>query len=202
MNANGHCLEHEMPWLTFPAISLIENFLEPSMRVFEYGSGGSTLFFARRVREVVSIEHEGEWYDKLKRRLENEGIENCTVHHILPSPNQDADGRDPSDPDGYVSSNDQYSGKSFREYVTKIEDYPDHSFDVVVVDGRARSSCFKHAISKVRAGGLLVFDNTGRDRYHRSMTLAPDHFKFRRCPGPTPFLTHFTETSLWKAESQ
>jgi hypothetical protein len=45
MTAEGHCLEHEIPWLTFPAISRIEEFLEPSIRVFEYGSGGSTLFF-------------------------------------------------------------------------------------------------------------------------------------------------------------
>jgi tRNA A58 N-methylase Trm61 len=202
MKANGHCVEHEIPWLTFPAISQIDSFLKPSMRVFEYGSGGSTLFFARRVREVVSIEHDDEWYTKLQKRLENQGIENCSVHHIPPSPIRDSSVRDPADPDDYVSSNDQYSGKCFREYVTKIEDYPDHSFDVVVVDGRARSSCFKHAISKVRTGGLLVFDNTDRGHYHRSMTLAPDHFKFTRCPGPTPFLTNFTETSLWKAGSQ
>jgi hypothetical protein len=198
MNAEGHCLEHEVPWLTFPAISHIQEFLDSSMRVFEYGSGGSTLFFARRVREVVSMEHDEEWYEKLQQRLEDQRIENCTVHHVPPSVTKDADGRDPANPDDYVSSSDQYRGKFFREYVTKIEDYPDRSFDVVVVDGRARPSCFEHGVSKVRDDGLLVFDNTNCDHYGPAMALAPEHFAFRRCPGPAPFLGHFTETSLWK----
>jgi hypothetical protein len=197
LNAEGHCLDHEIPWLTLPSIEMLQQFLKPDMRVFEYGSGGSTVFFARRVQEVVSMEHDEEWYEKLQRRLEDQGIENCTVHYVPPSVTKDADGRDPSDPDDYVSSSDQYSGKSFREYATKIEDYPDHSFDVVVVDGRARPSCFKHAVSKVRGDGLLVFDNTNRDRYGPAMALAPEDFEFRRCPGPAPFLPHFTETSLW-----
>ena len=51
----------ERPWITFPAIEFLERTLTRDMRVFEYGAGGSTLFFATRVKEVVSIEHEGAW---------------------------------------------------------------------------------------------------------------------------------------------
>jgi hypothetical protein len=86
---------------------------------------------------------------------------------------------------------------SFYDYATKIESYPDDYFDVVVVDGRARPSCFKHAVRKVKRTGLLAWDNTTRDRYKLAMKLAPDSFEFLDCPGPTPFLSHYTKTSIW-----
>lgn len=199
MNAEGHCLEHELPWLTFPAIERLSSFLTPKMKVFEYGSGGSTLFFARRAKEVISVEHDADWHKRLASNLKEKNIDNCIVHHIPPSSDDRLENADPSDPDSYTSGGDRYKGMSFRDYAAKIEEHPNNYFDIVVVDGRARPSCFKHAVSKVRDDGLLVFDNTSRDRYGPAMALAADHFEFRRCPGPTPFLGHFTETSLWKS---
>lgn len=198
MNAEGHCLEHELPWLTFPAIERLRSFLAPDMRVFEYGSGGSTLFFARRANEVVSMEHNGEWYEKLMSRLEEEKVTNCTIHHVPPSPDDRGESGDPADPDAYVSSSEQHEGMSFYEYATKIEAYPDDYFDVVLVDGRARPSCFKNAIPKVKQNGMLVWDNTSRSRYHRAMKLAPDEFQFVDCPGPVPFLHTFMKTAIWQ----
>ncbi|MCS4114594.1 protein-L-isoaspartate O-methyltransferase [Salinibacter ruber] len=198
MNAEGHCLEHEIPWLTFPVVDYLERFLEPEMRVFEYGSGGSTVFFARRVQEVVSIEHDSEWLGKLRNRLDEEAIENCTVHHIPPSLAGQKNTVDPADPDSYASGNKDYEGMSFRDYVQKIDAYPDCYFDVVIVDGRARPSCFKHAIPKVCEGGVLVFDNTTREWYQPATELAPEEFEFYDYPGPAPFLRHFTKTSIWK----
>jgi len=197
MQADGHCLENELPWMTFPAISQIRDFLEPSMRVFEYGSGGSTVFFANRVKEVISVEHDKEWYQKLQEELKKLDIDNCTVHHRPPSPIENGVSGDPADPDDYVSSGDPYEGLSFHDYATQIDEYPDGYFDVVVVDGRARPSSFKHSVPKVKDTGLLVWDNTNRSRYHSAMKLAPKSFEYLRCPGPTPFLGHFTETSLW-----
>lgn len=197
MEADGHCLENELPWMTFPAISQIRSFLEPSMSVFEYGSGGSTVFFASRVREIVSIEHDKSWYQKLQKELKKLDVDNCTVRHRPPSQIEDELPGDPADPNDYVSSDESYEGMTFRDYATQIDEYPDGHFDLIVVDGRARPSCFKHSVPKIKDTGMLVWDNTNRTHYHPAMDLAPENFKYLRCPGPTPFLEHFTETSLW-----
>jgi hypothetical protein len=197
MEADGHCLENELPWMTFPAISHLRDFVEPSMRVFEYGSGGSTVFFANRVHEVISVEHDREWYEKLQEELKMLDIDNWMVYHRPPTPIANGASGDPADPDDYVSSGDPYEGMSFRDYATQIDEYPDRHFDLIVVDGRARPSCFKHAVHKIKDTGMLVWDNTSRSRYHPAMKLAPEGFDYLRCPGPTPFLGHFTETSLW-----
>jgi hypothetical protein len=35
------------------------------MSIFEYGSGGSTTWWANLVSQVVSVEHDREWFQKL-----------------------------------------------------------------------------------------------------------------------------------------
>ena len=39
------------------------------MNVCEYGSGGSTIYFAKRTTSVVSIEDNPEWYALVTRQL-------------------------------------------------------------------------------------------------------------------------------------
>lgn len=55
-----------IPWLTYPAIALLKQRLKPDLFVLEYGSGSSTLFFAQRVKELYSIEHHPDWYNRIK----------------------------------------------------------------------------------------------------------------------------------------
>lgn len=57
-----------IPWMTYDSIAFIDapGRIKKSMSVFEYGSGSSTLWWAARVRRVVSCEHNPEYYDKIK----------------------------------------------------------------------------------------------------------------------------------------
>src|SRR2546430_9982143 len=64
LRQNGNPLDGDSPWMTFAAIRFLDRLLTKEMRVFEYGSGGSSLFFSRRVREVVSVEHDGAWENR------------------------------------------------------------------------------------------------------------------------------------------
>lgn len=50
-----------IPWYTYPAIEFLEPRLPPGMRVFEYGSGWSTLWWAQRAAEVFAVEHDAQW---------------------------------------------------------------------------------------------------------------------------------------------
>jgi hypothetical protein len=62
IDANGN----ELPWVTYAFIDFIRPRLNSTMRVFEYGSGSSTLFYARLVGNVVSVEHDKNWYEKIR----------------------------------------------------------------------------------------------------------------------------------------
>jgi protein-L-isoaspartate O-methyltransferase len=66
------CVDKEgkpIPWYTYPALEYIKQFDLRDKSVFEFGSGNSTLFWADRVREVVSVEDDPKWYEKTRVRL-------------------------------------------------------------------------------------------------------------------------------------
>jgi predicted O-methyltransferase YrrM len=54
------------PWLTAEAVRLLDRLLRPTDRCFEWGSGRSTLWLARRTGSVRSVEHDREWYEKVQ----------------------------------------------------------------------------------------------------------------------------------------
>lgn len=54
------------PWLHPDAIEYLESLLRPDWDVLEHGSGGSTLWFATRARQVISIEHNPAWREKVR----------------------------------------------------------------------------------------------------------------------------------------
>jgi hypothetical protein len=54
-----------IPWVTYSFIDFIRDRIDKSHRIFEFGSGNSTLFYAKRAGKVVSVEHDKAWFDKV-----------------------------------------------------------------------------------------------------------------------------------------
>src|SRR4051812_34446634 len=46
------------PWMPYRAIDWLDRTVDRSTAVFEYGSGGGTLFLAQRAGELHSVEHD------------------------------------------------------------------------------------------------------------------------------------------------
>jgi hypothetical protein len=192
-------LTDRMPWIALSAITFLEGILNKNMVVFEYGSGGSTLFFASRVKEVVSIEHDQAWYREVIEQINNNNLANCRVRLIEPSPSSPSASQNIADPDDYASDDERYRGMSFKDYASSIDLYPENYFDIVIIDGRARPSCYKHARSKVKIGGYLVLDNAERLYYsfiHDS--LNNESWIKREFYGMVPYNYYFSETCLWR----
>lgn len=56
---------HPIPWATYSYIAFIRTFLTKEMTLFEYGSGNSTLFYAKLTKKVYGVENNLEWYRKV-----------------------------------------------------------------------------------------------------------------------------------------
>lgn len=70
------------PWFGKSIIELIKKNLDKSLRVFEWGSGNSTLFWSCHVKEVVSIEHDRYWYQKMLEIIpENVTMKYCVLEY-------------------------------------------------------------------------------------------------------------------------
>jgi hypothetical protein len=57
-----------IPWYTYPAIEFLGNLTTEPLSLFEYGSGNSTIWSAKRVSHIVSVEHDRAWYDQVKQK--------------------------------------------------------------------------------------------------------------------------------------
>jgi hypothetical protein len=190
-----NALDDGFPWITFAATRSLRKLLSSSARVFEYGSGGSTLFLASRVSRVVSVEHDPIWHAAVLDRLRP----TSNVDLLLVPPNDVVDDAGHhGHPAGHCSTDPRYIGRSFCDYASAIDSFPDAYFDVVLVDGRARPSCFDHAVPKLKVGGSLILDNADRDAYAPAFAAATDagwpcahHF------GPGPYVPYFWDTVIW-----
>ena len=58
-----------LPWYTYPCISFLEGRVRPEMRVFEYGSGQSTRWWAGRVAHVDAVEDDEAWMARVSQDL-------------------------------------------------------------------------------------------------------------------------------------
>lgn len=161
---NADSLHTHVPWLAFGAIDYLQHWLTKEMKVFEYGSGSSTLFFAERTQTVISIEHNEEWYLNGEAHKQKHNIQNIEYRLFLPKPQAEKK-ESCHDPNSYTSCMGEYNNFSFREYVLSVEEFPDESFDLIVIDGRARPSCILHSMKKVKVNGILLLDNADRNYY-------------------------------------
>jgi hypothetical protein len=190
-----YLLDEPSPWMTFDAIEVLDAYLRPGMRVFEYGSGGSTLFWAKKQAAVVSVEHDPEWYGSVRDRL---GPSSPVDYRLMqPEPGRITADSDPGDPLAYASEDPKSRQSNFRKYVTQIDEFADATFDLISIDGRARPSCIMHAAPKVKPGGLLVLDNADRPYYLERTREFLGAFEECVYPGVQPSTRHVSQTNIY-----
>lgn len=189
-----------IPWITYEAISILDRHITRDSRIFEYGGGGSTLYFLDKGASVVTVEHDRSWYDLLKDTIEKDKkIRQWSGILAVPATSESEEELDVSNPDHFISNLPKYRGMDFTEYVTSIDQYGNEEFDIVLIDGRSRPSCVKRAICKVKAGGLLILDNTERAYYTDTVPESlNDFYVILDEFSPTPTLEWFTKTTIWK----
>lgn len=176
----------DLPWWTYPAIDEVDGFLaarDGSARVFEYGSGASSVWLGRRAGEVHSVEHSGDFVDFLQPALTE--VPSVQLRHVE-APQRGAQARVQSQRHGH-------EGLDFTDYVAGI-DAIGGLFDLIVVDGRARSASLRRAVPHLAPDGLVVFDNSNRARYQEAILssgLAATRFR-----GWVPSLPYQSETTI------
>jgi hypothetical protein len=196
---NDDVFKNAIPWITFSSMNYLKGFLKKDMKVFEYGGGGSTLFFAKYVGELVTVEHDKEWFNRIKEEMSGNHSINWRPNLIFAERVESTMQLKKERPGDYFSANEDFSQFIFRLYAAAIDQYPEQYFDVVLVDGRARPSCMFHSLMKVKVGGLLILDNSDRSYYMEALSgMLGNYQLISNYFGPTPYLHWFTQTNIWK----
>jgi hypothetical protein len=142
-------------------ILMIEKYLDPSKVMLEYGSGGSTVHFSTKVKYYYSLEHNKDWYKKVRDRTGP----NVNLFHVTIDGAQ-TPGSTPPVAENWSDLADSNRQQIFKNYIR----YPVNwgiTFDAVLIDGRARPECAKFIYDYLNDGAyVFIHDYWGRKKYH------------------------------------
>lgn len=172
-------LRPDRPWFGGAVIRFLDGYLASELggggSAWEWGSGRSTPWLARRLARLVSVESDPAWHQRVAARLARLGLTNVDLRLVADrDPDRDRGGPPPA-------------------YVNAIDEEPDGSLDLVLVDGDHRHRCVARALAKVRPGGLLVVDNT---------TWAADWGIPAGWPVAHRSFNYLSETTAWRRPRQ
>jgi hypothetical protein len=124
-----------IPWWSYGVIDFVDERLNESMSILEFGSGGSTAWLASRVSRVVTVENDPAWAALVKAFVPD----NVSVIEL----------RAP----GELAVRDLANVPG------------EHRFHVLIVDSLAnRIECAMAGVSFLAADGIVLWDNTdGKD---------------------------------------
>lgn len=178
----------DVPWWTYGATDAVERHLtalDGSARVFEYGAGASSVWLGRRAATVHTVEHEPGFAAVMTRVLTEEGLDETVDLITVPAVDS---------PEPEIGSRRRgEAGRDFAGYVRSI-DRVDGEFDLIVVDGRARVECLQHAVRRLAADGIVLFDDSERPRYRAG--LENSGMRVRRYRGWAPSLPYPRESAV------
>lgn len=187
---------YDIPWMNYSAIDYLNQQLKLNARIFEYGSGSSTIYWAKRGANIVSVEHDKDYFTRYSSKLEK--FINIDYLFFEPEPIE-ADQEDFQSEETFKST--KYIGYSFEEYVSSIQRFPVNSFDAIFIDGRARDACIQECLDWLRPGGLLILDNSDRSRYHQAISDMLSNWVRVDFRAPVRGLLHEESTSIFQKPS-
>ncbi len=195
-----------IPWYTYAAVEFLKDVVQTQWNVFEYGCGYSSIFWNKHCTKTVSVEHNEHWFDRLTEwypqfdlRLVKEGdlASECAVELI-----KSFEARNfclPLSPSRDHNVEHGLLNKDFAGYAAEVTSFPRKSFDVIVVDGMARSLCLYIAAEYVSDDGIIILDNSDRWQYNDLQHYLIDDKGFKRVDfqGLGPLNPHGWTTSFF-----
>lgn len=119
-----------LPMYTYSAIEYLSQLDFSERHVLEFGSGQSTLWWARRAARITAVEHDDHWV----RRLEDVGLSNIECL--------------------FAKREDITTGAGYLAVLPAGQRY-----DVIALDGLHYYDCAAAARGLLAPGGLVVLDN-------------------------------------------
>lgn len=141
------CLKNGVPWQVPSSIYKEDENCRSSDLVLEFGTGGSTVFFAKRCKHVISIETNPDWALAVDSYLKKLGLDNVEIICMK-------------------------TQSEIEDFIKQIDTYAVNILSVDTVHGYNRSAFLNRFLEKGISNNLhmIVLDNYGAPE------LFPDHY--------------------------
>ena len=119
-----------LPWITYPAIDFLSQFDFTDASVFEWGSGFSTLWWAKRCRSITTVESNPKWIPYIRPMLP------ASIRFLTPA---------------FTES---------EEVKALHNEHRIYDVIVVDNNGPFRPACAEAAVGRLAPGGIILLDNS------------------------------------------
>jgi hypothetical protein len=151
-----------LPWLTYPSIAFLERLDLSDKIVLEFGGGGSTVYFSRRSKHVITVELDELYLDSLRTlNLGNVSFFEWPSPPSPPTPSGDflssLSGLDRADASYESNENIQRVLTSASQLAGLVG-----SADLILIDGGPRTLYAEITARFAHDTAIVVIDNTDR----------------------------------------
>lgn len=136
---NSRCF---LPWYNVPLTEFIQSYIKPSMNIFEYGCGFSTLFYAQQSCNVYGIETRSAWIEKIQILAKQNNIDD-KIHIKLCE-----------------------TISNFHRSILKY----DITFNLTIIDSIQRMACLE-TVKSLYKSGTIILDNSERTNLQNAKNL-------------------------------
>jgi hypothetical protein len=197
--------ERILPWFTYSAIEFLHHSVRESDRVFEYGAGYGTLWWASKASSVIAVEHDLQWIEQIRDSLPGNA-------QLIHRPASDSLGVSLDQTSAYFfkrmrrtkwtydTDRETRRGLNDSQFLDYAREIARHNtlFDIIVIDGMCRRLCAEYAVLHLKQDGMIVLDNSNRSDYDATFDIL-EEAGFRQIPfwGLVPGANFHTCTSIF-----
>ena len=156
----------KQPWLNYDLLRWVQGFRPAT--VLEWGSGSSTLWFARLPARVVSTEHDPVWHEKVQREAVRHGLDPVIRLQV---------------------SREGYQAAARPEFGASRP-------DLILIDGNWRAECLREALDWIRKGAKAIFHDAQAEEHRPALHSLPAEFQKRESYGPCHGMKNFRGWAL------
>ena len=166
----------KLPAMTWKEIYVYKKILtkfydSPSLEIFEYGSGFSTVFYANFLKkrkidfELTSIDNNREWHETVKNMVKDNKLDRSVSSHLSSF-----------GPFWEKSNWDWNIAPKPGEFAPRLKEEFEYinfplnlgkTFDIILIDGRFRRRCLEIAPKCLKKKGIVFLHDAQKEQYHQ-----------------------------------
>ena len=155
---------------------ILESFKGKKIRIFEWGSGFSSIYFGRYLQkrglpfEWHSIDNNKIWHEKVKAMAKGRDLDSQMTFYLEAFPpfwEKPGWKTLPVESGAFAPQSDQE--RAYIDFPARLHD----KFDIVFIDARFRRRCLQTARTVVAADGVVIMHDAQKAHYHPGMELFP-----------------------------
>eukprot|EP00002_Diphylleia_rotans_P034187 TRINITY_DN7327_c0_g3_i1.p1 TRINITY_DN7327_c0_g3~~TRINITY_DN7327_c0_g3_i1.p1 ORF type:complete len:248 (-),score=42.99 TRINITY_DN7327_c0_g3_i1:139-882(-) len=145
----------QLPWMDPREIRVIKEHMAPDKTMLEWGSGRSTFYFSKFVKEYYSIESDMDWCRVVEGRIRAANLTDKI--HIKCASKSTKNKHSSKKPSRY---------SEYKDYINAVDWWNVKKFDLVLVDGRARPQCALKIVPFLHKDSVVFIHDWSRSHYH------------------------------------